>query len=499
MRDYIIKIKEAILKIPIFYRILVIIISLGLIIGALETIFSSIKIYILEKRETLSVIMQESDEYIKSVNIEIDKIYNDFTYKWAAIDSNYNNKLGKFKGYYDKLSTNLDEIYNDIDYALYSDKVQEDKISILESINEDLGTLIDSLDEKSNEMNELVEFDGKDDVSQIINQTDILLNIISFYEEDYDNIKSSLDILEKELKSLNINITKFNDKKPQQIGIPYVLLNRDEIEDIQTIRNYTSRIASDLNMANRDLIGAISNSNVEKVFESSSIAYNLTRQVGKALQDNKGKLGVSTDIGEEYLNLLIEDYNNEFNNLQELINNDLPKLVYSYGPTGNGSNKIITISLMDSLSKDSAGKEIEEKISNYDRLCDYLESIDITKINNKNNKVSEPVEDGTVNIENKKYENTELAKLEGDEQDADKQKKAYEEVLSISEPGDTIELVDDSYINEGIEYYMYMIIDEYGTSGDLMYIVEKDTLNLFIIYSDGTIYTKSEFLNNRDI
>lgn len=489
MRDYIIKIKEAILKIPIFYRILVIIISLGLIIGVFETIFSSIKMYISEKRETLSVIMQESDEYIKSVNTEIDKIYNDYTYKWAAIDSNYNNKLSKFKDYYYKLSTDLDEIYNDIDYAIYSDKVQEDKISILESIKEDLGALIERLNEKSNEMNEFVEFDSKDDVSQIINQTNVLLNIISFYEEDYDNIKASLDILEKELNSLNINITKFNDKKPQQIGIPYVLLNSDEIEDIKTIRNYTSKIRSDLNWANIDLIGAISSSNVDQVFESSSIAYNLTRQIGKGLQDNKDKLGVSTHIGEEYLNLLIQDYYNEFNNLQKLINNDLPKLVYSYGPTGNGSNKIITLSLMDSLSKDSVGKEIEEKIINYDRLCDYIESIDI----NKNNKVSEPLEDGAINVENKKDENTELTKLKDEEQ-----KKAYEEVLSISEPGDTVELVDDSYINQGIEYYMYMITDEYDTSGDMMYIVEKDTLELFIIYSDGTICTKSEFLNDRD-
>ena len=44
---------------------------------------------------------------------------------------------------------------------------------------------------------------------------------------------------------------------------------------------------------------------------------------------------------------------------------------------------------------------------------------------------------------------------------------------------------------------MYMIIDEHGTSGDMRYIVEKETLDLFIIYSDGTIYTKSEFLNDR--
>lgn len=484
MRDYIIKIKQDILKIPIFYRIVVIIISLALIIGVFETVFSNIESYILDKRETLEVIMQESDEYIKSLNTEIDKIYNDYTYKWTAIDSNYRDKLDGFKGYYDNLSTNLDEIYNDIDYAIDTNKVPEDKISIMESINEDLGTLIEALDEKSNEMNELVEIDVKDDVSQIINQTNILLNITSFYEEDSDNIKESLDILKRELKSLNVTITKLHDKKPKQIGIPYVLLNSDESKDIKAIRDYTSRIGYDLNRANMELLGAISSSNVDKVFEYSSIAYNLTRQLGQGLQDNKDKLEIRTDRGEEYINLLIEDYYNEFKNLQKLINNDLPQLVYSYGPTGNGGSKVSTISLMGALSKDSEGKKIEEKIIKYDRLYDYVEAIDISKINNTNSKTNEIVEDRTVNIESEKDE------------DVDKQKKAYEEVLSVSQPGDTVELVDANYTNEGIEYYMYMIIDEYDTSGDMMYIVEKDTLELFIIYTDGTIYTKNEFLSN---
>lgn len=506
MRNYIIKIKDVILKIPIFYRFMVIIISLGLIIGAFEMVFSSIKRYISDKSETLLVIMQESDEYIKSVNTEIDKIYNDYTYRWTAIDLNYGDKLDGFKDYYDNLSTNLDEICNDIDYAIYSDKVPEDNIPILKSINEELGTLIEKIDGKSTEMNEFVKIDTKDDVSQIINQTNILLNITSFYEEDYEKIKESLSSLEKELKSLNINITKFKDKKPKQIGIPYTLLNEDEITDIQNIRNYTSEIEHDLNMANVDLLSAISNSNVDGIFESSSIAYNLTRQIGTSLQDSKSKLDLSTNRGEEYLYLLIEDYYNEFKNLQKLINNDLPELVYAYGPTGNGSDKISTISLIDSLSKDSAGKATEEKITQYNRLCDYLESIDITKLNNRSSNTSEPLEDSTVNMENEIDENLNLAnsknKVNSDNtddivQDVDKQEEAYEEVLSISDSGDTVELVDESYRREDIEYYMYMIIDEHGTSGDMRYIVEKETLDLFIIYSDGTIYTKSEFLNDR--
>lgn len=445
-------------------------------------IFSSINNYIVGKKETLSLIMKENDEYVNSINKEIDKIYSDYTYKWTAVDPSYPDKINKFQDYYDSLLMNLDKICNKIDYAIYSDKVPQDKISILKSINEELSVLIESISVKSDKMNELAKIDTEDDVSQIINQTNILLNITSFYEEDYDKIKDTLSNLEKELNSLNININinKFNDKKPKQIGIRYKLLDEEEIEDIENVREYISEKESYYTKVYIDLLGAISSSNVDEIAELSSIAYNLTREIGISLEDYKANRHFVTKYGEEYISLSIQYYYNLFKNLQKLINNDLPELVYKYGPTGNGNIDINTISLMNSLDLSDESKEVSKKIYMYNKLCEYLKTINITKLNNVNSDKNEILED---NIDTK-------------EQDVDKQEKAYEEVCSISNSGDTVELVDENYIKDDREYYMYMIIDKYGTSGDMMYIVEKETLELFAIYPDGTIYSKSEILND---
>lgn len=479
MIDFIKKIKKIIFRLPIFYRMVTIFILIALVMNIFQTIFSSINNYIADKKETLLVIMKENDEYINSINKEIDKIYSDYTYKWTPVDPSYPDKINKFQDYYDSLLMNLDKISNKIEYAIYSDKVPQDKIHILESINEELSVLIESISVKSDKMNELAKINTEDDVSQIINQTNILLNITSFYEEDYNKIKDNLTDLEKELNSLNINIAKFNDKKPKQIGIRYKLLNKEEIEDIKNIREYISEKESYYTKVYMDLLGAISKSNVDEIHESSAIAYNLAREIGMSLEDYKDNRDFVTKRGDEYISLLIQYYYNLFKNLQKLINNDLPELIYRYGPTGNGDININTISLMDSLNLSDESKEISNKISMYDKLCQYLRTINIVNLNNINNDKSTISEN---NIDT--------------EEDIDKQKKAYKEVCSISNSGDTVELFDENYIRDGIEYYMYMIIDKYDTSGDMMYIVEKETLELFVIYPDGTIYSKSEFLND---
>ena len=357
------------------------------------------------------------------------------------IDILYNNILGEFQKYYNKVEFLLNENYNKQKYSLALNqkyeiskeeiyflkaRIFQEKINILNKINDinniNKVTHFNMIQEIQNELDEKKKnYYNEKFVTPLENITSYLYNVKEkekemenkFYKFECENniLKNKLNILTKEKNELYNKTSNFIFNKEQMITEG--LLYKSEINKLKNENKI-------LREENNNLLKTIKDLNEQISSINSKIQY----ETKKLRMDNEMNLSqkdqIINELNEKINNFLSAEnnHNNKINNLNEELNNLRKKIAEADEREINFQNEIIQLKkkvnenlifYKNAEQKQSATEEINRSLS---QQLEYLQS---EKANIEN----------VSNILNNKYSglNQEYSKLKNELQEEKKKKQ----------------------------------------------------------------------------